>query len=186
MSPGTSGIVAENIDGTLDPRTDLVKSYGVQAYACHPLTVQGRLIGTLSFGTKTRTDFSLEDLALIKTVTDQVATSMERIRLIRELLRSRDDLEIRVQERTTELELLNQALKVENEERLKVEIELRESETRLRQLSAELLLTQEKERRLFAQDLHDSIGSSLAAIKFKVEAALSQTADHWPFSQRLP
>ena len=172
------GIVAENIGGTLDPRTDLVKSYGVQAYACHPLTVQGRLIGTLSFGTKTRTDFSLEDLALIKTVTDQVATSLERIRLIRELLRSRDDLEMRVQERTAQLEFLNQALKVENEERLKVEIELRESETRLRQLSAELLLTQEKERRLFAQDLHDSIGSSLAAIKFKVEAALSQTGDH--------
>ena len=85
---------------------------------------------------------------------------------------------MRVKERTASLELLNQALKTENELRLESEIELRESEDRLRHLSAELLNAQEKERRLVAQDLHDSIGSSLAAIKFKVEAALLQTGNN--------
>jgi signal transduction histidine kinase len=110
-------IVAENIFNTPDIRTDLVKSYGIQAYACHPLEVQGKLIGTLSFGTKTKTRFSDEDLALMKTVADQVATAMEKLHLIDELRNSRDELELRVQERTaelksymTKLEQSNQAL----------------------------------------------------------------------------
>ena len=73
-------MVAENIGLTPDPRTDLVHSYGVQAYACHPLMARDRLMGTLSFGTMTRTEFSPEDLALMRTVTDQVSTAMERSR----------------------------------------------------------------------------------------------------------
>ena len=96
-------IVAEDIFNTPDIRTDLVKSYGIQAYACHPLEVQGKIIGTLSFGTKTRTRFSAEDLALMKTVADQVAIAMEKLRLIDELRNSRDELELRVRERTAEL-----------------------------------------------------------------------------------
>ncbi len=96
-------MVAEDIFNTPDIRTELVKSYGIQAYACHPLEVQGKLIGTLSFGTKTRTRFSDEDLTLMKTVADQVATAMEKLRLIEELRNSRDELELRVRERTAEL-----------------------------------------------------------------------------------
>jgi len=103
-------IVAEDIFNTPDTRTELVKSYGIQAYACHPLMSRGRLIGTLSFGTKTRAHFSPEDLDLMKTVADQVATAMEKIELIHELRRSRDELELRVQERTEELVRSNQAL----------------------------------------------------------------------------
>jgi PAS domain S-box-containing protein len=95
--------VAEDIFNTPDVRTELVKSYGIQAYACHPLEVQGKIIGTLSFGTKTSTRFSAEDLALMKTVADQVATAMEKLSLIDELRNSRDELELRVQERTAEL-----------------------------------------------------------------------------------
>jgi GAF domain-containing protein/PAS domain-containing protein len=103
-------IVTEDIFNTPDVRTELVKSYGIQAYACHPLEVQGKTIGTLSFGTKTRKHFSAEDLALMKTVADQVATAMEKLRLIDELRSSRDELEIRVRERTVQLEHSNQAL----------------------------------------------------------------------------
>ena len=50
-------IVAENIPETPDPRTDLVRSFGVKAYACHPLLAHDRVIGTLSFGTETRSTF---------------------------------------------------------------------------------------------------------------------------------
>jgi PAS domain S-box-containing protein len=109
-------IVAEDIFNTSDLRTELVKSYGIQAYCCHPLTAQGRLIGTLSFGARKRTRFSPEDLALMKTVADQVAIAVERIKLIRELQRSRDDLELRVYERTEELQAANEILRHQEEE----------------------------------------------------------------------
>jgi PAS domain S-box-containing protein len=149
VARGGFPIVAEDIFHVPDVRTELVKSYGIQAYACHPLKVEGRLIGTLSFGTKTRPSFSPEDLALMRTVTDQVATAMERIRLIKVLRKSRDELEKRVQERTAELA---------------------KSQERLQHLASQLLLAQEKERKRVAVDLHDGLLSELAAMKILFEA----------------
>jgi C4-dicarboxylate-specific signal transduction histidine kinase len=84
----------------------------------------------------------------------------ERRRAEENLRKSHDELEVRVQERTRELESLNVDLRAENEERLQVEIELRESENHLRELSSQLLNAQEMERRLVAQEIHDSLGSS--------------------------
>jgi PAS domain S-box-containing protein len=110
-----SRIVCENIPVTPDPRTELVKSFGIKAYAAHPLISAGRVIGTLSFGTRSRTTFTEEELSLMKTVADQVATAMERIRLIREIEKSRDDLEARVLERTDELNRTNASLKAERQ-----------------------------------------------------------------------
>ena len=103
-------IVAEDIFHQPDIRTDLVRSFGVQAYACHPLIAQGRLLGTLSFGTKTRSSFSPQDLELMKTVTDQATTAMEKIRLLETIQAGRDELEQRVQERTGELKKANAQL----------------------------------------------------------------------------
>ncbi len=73
-------IVAENIPETQDPRTDLVRSFGVKAYACHPLLSKDRVLGTLSFGTTTRTQFSEDDLSMMKAVADQVALAIGRVR----------------------------------------------------------------------------------------------------------
>ncbi len=85
-----SRIVAEDIFKTPDPRTELVKSFGVQAYACHPLLSQEKVIGTLSFGTGTRTKFSEDDLSLMKTVADQVAIAMTRVRNEESIRRSEE------------------------------------------------------------------------------------------------
>jgi len=51
---------------------------------------------------------------------------------------------------------------------------LRESENRLRHLSSQLLTVQEDERREIARDLHDGVGQTLTAIKFKIEDILQQ------------
>jgi PAS domain S-box-containing protein len=104
----------------------------------------------------------------------------ERKQAEEELQRHRNELELRVLERTQELELANEALREENEERLKAEIELQESESNLRELSSELLNAQEKERRLVAREIHDSLGSCLAAAKFKVESAIKEVGENHP------
>ena len=97
-------IIAENIPETLDPRTDLVRSFDIKAYACHPLFVRDRVIGTLSFGTRTRTRFAEDELSLMKTVADQIAVAMEKIQLLEDLRRSREGLEIEVKKRTHDLD----------------------------------------------------------------------------------
>jgi PAS domain S-box-containing protein len=97
-----------------------------------------------------------------------------------ELQRLSETLEQQVQERTEELEVANEELKNEIDECLRVETDLRKSQSDLRQLSLELLNAQEKERKLVAGEIHDSIGSSLSAIKFKVVTALTEVADKSP------
>jgi signal transduction histidine kinase len=74
-----------------------------------------------------------------------------RKKLENELKKSRDEMEIRVQERTAELT---------------------DSKTQLQYLASQLLTAQENERKRIALEVHDILGSSLSAIKFKVEEAL--------------
>ena len=96
-------IIADDIFHTPDVRTELVKSFGIQAYCCHPLMAQDRLIGTLSFGTKTRPRFTPEEVELMRMVTDQVAVAMQRKQAEIDLQKAKDDLERRIEERTKEL-----------------------------------------------------------------------------------
>jgi signal transduction histidine kinase len=103
-------IIAEDIQRSEDPRTDLVRGMGVQAYACHPLKVQDRVLGTLSFGTRSRPRFKEDELALMKAVADMVAIAMERKRARQELQRINADLEQRVAERTQTLRELAEQL----------------------------------------------------------------------------
>jgi signal transduction histidine kinase len=69
--------------------------------------------------------------------------------------------------------LLERAIRYALERRRTEEV-LRESESRLRHLSSELLNAQEKERKLIALELHDSIVAKLAAVKFGLEQRLTQ------------
>jgi PAS domain S-box-containing protein len=59
-------------------------------------------------------------------------------------------------------------------ERKRAEEALRESENRLRHLSTQLLTVQENERKRISREIHDSLGQSLSAIKFKVESITQQ------------
>ncbi len=72
----------------------------------------------------------------------------ERKRMDEELRKSRDELEIRVRERTAELESATE---------------------KLRMVPSKLIEAQENERQRLAVELHDSIGQTLAALKFRIE-----------------
>lgn len=81
-------------------------------------------------------------------------------RIEEELRIARDNLELRVQQRTQELgETLS---------------ELQESREELKLLASQLLGAQEDERKRIAMEIHNSIGSSLSAVKFCVENAAAR------------
>jgi signal transduction histidine kinase/ligand-binding sensor protein len=128
-----------------------------------PIMYHGEVIGLLEVGNKA-TDYKEKDKDFLERIAGYIAPILharlqrdfhERGRRQAEesLRRSHEELGIRVQQRTAELQ---------------------ESENRLRLLSSQLLTIQEKERKRVAQELHDGIGQMLTAIKFRVENTLQQ------------
>ncbi|HYG64091.1 MAG TPA: ATP-binding protein [Thermoanaerobaculia bacterium] len=79
------GRVAEDVQASTEELHDLIRSMGITAYACHPLLCGGKLLGTLSFGTRRRPRFETDELDLMRTICDQIATTVERSRLMDEL-----------------------------------------------------------------------------------------------------
>lgn len=86
-------------------------------------------------------DYLVKGQADGRLIARAVRYAIERKRAEQDIQKARDELEVRVKERTTEL---------------------RHSQKKLRSLAAELELTEERERRQIASDLHDSIGQILS------------------------
>jgi light-regulated signal transduction histidine kinase (bacteriophytochrome) len=93
--------VAENIPAEPEGELALLSGAGLRAYACHPLeAADGRVLGTLSFGTRDRAAFPPDDVSLMKAIGGQVAAALIRMqgelslrRTAEELARSNRDLE---------------------------------------------------------------------------------------------
>lgn len=98
-------IIKECVQDSDEAVVSLVKSFGVNAYACHPmLSPTGNILGTLSFGTKTRERFKEDELELMKTMANQIAVALQRRQAERDLRQLNEELEARVAERTRQLE----------------------------------------------------------------------------------
>ena len=80
----------------------------------------------------------------------------ERKRAEESLREAKQTLEMRVKERTSELETRNAEILAQSDQ--------------LQELSVRLMRTQDEERRRIARELHDSLGQYLAAAKMSVEA----------------
>jgi len=97
-----------------------------------------------------------------------------------QLKQAHDALEGMVARRTKELAHTVEALQAEVYQRKTIEKDLRRSQQALRALTLKIVDTQENERRQIAKELHDSIGASLAAIKYAVEGRLMHMQDAPP------
>jgi PAS domain S-box-containing protein len=72
-------ITAEFLQSCDAPEAALVKSLGLEAYCCHPLMAQGRVAGTLSFGTRSRQSFSPAEVEVMGAVANLVSMAIGRI-----------------------------------------------------------------------------------------------------------
>ena len=92
IGQGMAGVVAETrqrmiVDAHTAPSeiADTVEAFGASACVCFPLVADERLIGTLTFGSRRRGRFTLEELAVLQLVADQISIVLERERLVDEL-----------------------------------------------------------------------------------------------------
>ncbi|BAY24554.1 two-component hybrid sensor and regulator [Calothrix sp. NIES-2100] len=86
-------VTLDNVQQSTDPKTALIRSIGITAYYSYPLITQGQLLGTLSFGSRTRTRFSDNQKGMMQAVCDQIAIAMERARLITSLQQQTEQLQ---------------------------------------------------------------------------------------------
>jgi len=78
-------IVATHIQQSDDPKVQLVKAFGLRAYACNPLIAGDRLLGTLSFASRSKDDFEPDEVAFIETISHYATVAYERLRLLDQL-----------------------------------------------------------------------------------------------------
>lgn len=141
------------------------KKLGLKAYYIMPFALENEIFGSVSM--LAPDNKPLPHRACIEALISQSTIVLKNLLMEEErdkfeasLEQSRSELEERVEERTKELLALNQRLQ--------------ESEERLRHLSAKLMDAQENERERIGRDVHDSLGQSLAALKFRIEHILYQ------------
>jgi PAS domain S-box-containing protein len=142
--------------------------FGYESVALVPIRT-GETIHGLIHIADPRTDMiSAEIVEILEGAAMQLGTSIERVRAEDALQKSHGELEKRVEDRTAKLLRANELLNCEIEERISNEKKLREQQEKLRSLSSELVLTEERQRRKIATELHDRIGQNLAITKIKL------------------
>jgi len=126
---------------------------GIRSVQSTPLISRsGRLLGMISTHWLHPYDPPVGDLNKLDVLARQVADLIEYKQAEKGLIANRDELELRVKERTAELESAIEKLGA---------------------IPSRLIAAQEKERKRLASELHDSVGQTLAAFKFRVEFILA-------------
>lgn len=77
-------IVIDHLQTVSDPKALRMQAAGSNAYACFPLIVGDRLLGTLAFASSRRSSFESDELDLLEAVSHSVAMAKERRRLLQE------------------------------------------------------------------------------------------------------
>lgn len=127
-----------------DRERDLLNKLDAELFI--PVIAKGELVGLFTLGLKdSEEQYSQDDVLTFTTLADQTAVAIANARLFLQLestlaalRKAHDELEIRVQERTADLALANQALQVENAERLRAEEDIKRYADELERSNQEL------------------------------------------------
>jgi PAS domain S-box-containing protein len=87
-------IIANDIQNSDYDKAALVRAMGIQCYACNPLMSGERLLGTLSFASRTRPAFEESELEFLRIISNYVAIALERSRAMRALGDAQQQLDI--------------------------------------------------------------------------------------------
>lgn len=86
-------IYAADIQHSDYDKAALVRSFGIQSYACNPLMVGDKLLGTLSFASRTRAAFDAEELKFMRVIAQYTAIALERLQTETEMVHARQQAE---------------------------------------------------------------------------------------------
>ena len=109
-------------------------------------------------------------IAIEQDITDRIISEKEKVMAQRKINESAS----LINKQNEDLKNAYKILKNEVREREKAEIELTLNREKLRALTSELALAEERERRKIAIDLHDGICQTLAMVKMKLEMLKGQ------------
>ncbi len=85
-------IVVNDVQQSTDPNVHILQPLEITAYAGQPLIARGKLLGVLSFASRTRTHFTSGEIALLQATSDQVAVALERAELMTSLQQQKEQL----------------------------------------------------------------------------------------------
>lgn len=131
----------------------LIDHHVVSGMSCIIRDQEGNPYGVFGVHSSSRRTFENEDVEFLLAMANILASAIHRKQIETQLASMTESLERRVAERTHELV---------------------QHQTRLRQLSSDILLTEQRERRRIATELHDYLGQLLVVGKIKL-SQLQQT-----------
>jgi len=132
---------------------------------CCPIIVQNEILGVINLSNSNTCAFSSDDMRSITIFSAFASSILNNAILYNELT----GVNQRLEKAFNTLMVTQKQLKLEIDERKGAEQNLIDYQKRLKSLTAELILSEQKERRNFAEFLHDEIGQQLFATSLQLE-----------------
>jgi len=126
-----------------------------------PISVKDKIVGLMTFYSKSPHRFTPNEVELIHSIANHVGIAIENAQLYERTKKQAAELKKSIKE----TEAVNEKLTDEITERKRVVEELKKSREQFRDLAAHLQSVREEERSQMAREVHDGLGQSLTALK---------------------